>query len=129
MSIVNSKQLAKSIYNITGSFTGSFIGDGNQLYLYRIITGSITASVGTNGNIFEISSGSYNHFIINSSGSFIIKSQADNIMTVVNDTNENIITVKQDKIINFITHSFNPTSSANPGDIWFTSSSLYLGLE
>jgi hypothetical protein len=128
MSIVNTKQLAKQIYNITGSFTGSFKGDGNELFLYRILTGSITASVGGN-NIFLIESSSYPYFLINNQGTTVIKSNAQDIIQIKNDNDDNIMKVTQDKIVNFITHSFNPTSSASHGDIWFTSSSLYLGLE
>jgi hypothetical protein len=128
MSIVNTKQLAKKIYNITGSFTGSFKGDGNELFLYRILTGSITASVGVN-NIFSIESSSYPFFLINNQGTIVIKSNAQEIIQIKNDNDDNVMKITQDKIINFITHSYEPTNTASYGDIWFTSSSLYLGLE
>jgi hypothetical protein len=128
MSIVNTKQLAKQIYNITGSFTGSFKGNGNELFLYRILTGSITASVGVN-NIFSIKSGSYPFFLINNQGTTVIKSNAQDIIQIKNDNEDNVMKITQNKIINFITHSYEPTSSASYGDIWFTSSSLYLGLD
>jgi hypothetical protein len=135
MALINSKQLEYPL-------TGSFIDDGSgitaisassiiglQEYIDRvdnISTGSVTASVHLNGDIFLIKSGSNTFFNINENSNTIITS---NLFIIKNfNTGNNILTVSQ-SIIEFATQSFDPTGITNPGSIWFTSSSLYVGLE
>jgi hypothetical protein len=135
MALIQSKQIQYPL-------TGSFIDDGSgftaisassiiglQEYIDaadNISTGSVTASVHLNGDIFLIKSGSNTFFNINENSNTIITS---NLFIIKNfNTGNNILTVSQ-SIIEFATQSFDPTGITNPGSIWFTSSSLYVGLE
>lgn len=132
-----SKLRSKQIF-LTGSFSGSFSGDGSGLInvtassvvgldFSRISTGSVTASVNTgNDGIFLVKSGSYNLLEISGSGHTKINS---NLFVINNfDTGNPVFTVSQ-SVIQVATQSQNPTGNTQAGSIWFTSSSFYVGLE
>jgi hypothetical protein len=137
--------------SFTGSFSGSFIGsftgslNGTAswatnaisasyvpasaiagLNLSRITTGSITASVDVDpNNLFLIKSGSNTYFNIANNSDTTISS---NQFIVKNfTTQEPILTVSQ-SIVQFATQSSDPINPAKGGDIWFTSTELYVGL-
>jgi len=137
--------------SFTGSFSGSFIGsftgslNGTAswatnaisasyvpasaiagLNLSRITTGSITASVDVDpNNLFLIKSGSNTYFNIASNSDTTLYS---NQFIVKNfTTQEPILTISQ-SIVQFATQSSNPTNPAKGGDVWFTSTELYVGL-
>lgn len=127
MAQVKSKQLFNPI---SGSFTGSFSGDGSGLInidVAKIDIGSITASVSSDiNNLFLIKSGSTSYFNISASGDATIFS---NLFIVKNfTTGRSVLTVSQ-SIVQIATHSMDPTGTTSAGAIWFTSSSLYVGLE
>jgi hypothetical protein len=135
MALVKSKQLFRPI---SGSFTGSFAGDGSGLInisasnvvglsLFQIATGSVTASVSTNAtNLFLIKSGSTNYFSIDQDSKTTLSS---NLFIIRNfSTQEPVLTISQ-SIIQIATQSINPTGTTNAGSIWFTSASMYVGLE
>lgn len=135
MALVKSKQLFRPI---SGSFTGSFAGDGSGLInisasnvvglsLFQIATGSVTASVSTNStNLFLIKSGSTNYFSIDQDSKTTLNS---NLFIVRNfSTQEPVLTISQ-SIIQIATQSIDPTGQTNAGSIWFTSASMYVGLE
>jgi hypothetical protein len=135
MALVNSKQLRKPI---SGSFTGSFFGDGSGLInisasnivglnLFQISTGSVTASVSTDSiNLFLIKSGSTSYFSIDQDSKTTLSS---NLFIVRNfSTQEPVLTISQ-SIIQIATQSIDPTGQTNAGSIWFTSASMYVGLE
>ena len=135
MALITSKQIEYPL-------TGSFIDDGTGLTAIsassivglqdyidnsnNISTGSVTASVSLTGDIFLIRSGSNTFFSINENSNTTLSS---NLFIIKNyNTGENILTVSQ-SIVQFATQSANPTGSTQVGTIWFTSSSLYVGLE
>lgn len=135
MALITSKQIEYPL-------TGSFIDDGTGLTAIsassivglqdyidnsnNISTGSVTASVSLTGDIFLIRSGSNTFFSINENSNTTLSS---NLFIIKNyNTGENILTVSQ-SIVQFATQSANPTGSTQAGTIWFTSSSLYVGLE
>jgi hypothetical protein len=92
----------------------------------KISTGSVTASVHPNEDIFLIKSGSNTFFSINEDSTTTINS---NLFIIKNyTTQQSVLTVSQ-SIVQFATQSSDPTGSADVGGIWFTSSSLYVGLE
>lgn len=134
MALINSKQLE---YPLTGSFiddgsgltaisASSIVGLSNFANVSRIATGSVTASVSLNGDIFLIKSGSNNFFIINENSNTTLSS---NLFIIKNfSTGNNVLSVSQ-SVVQFATQSINPTGSTPAGTIWFTSSSLYIGLE
>jgi hypothetical protein len=128
MAQINSKQLLKPI---SGSFTGSFSGDGSGLFNvpggFQITSGNVSASVNVNpNNLFLINSGSSPYLNISSSGNTDVYS---NLFIVRNfTTKQPILTVSQ-SIIQIATQSLAPTGATVAGTIWFTSSSFYVGLE
>ena len=137
MSRLKSKQIFLT-GSFSGSFSGSFFGDGSGLYnipssgiiglnLSQISSGSVTASVNVGGQgIFLVKSGSYALMEISGSSEANIYS---NLFIVKNfDTGKPVLTVSQ-SIVQFATQSTNPTGLTSAGSIWFTSSSMYVGLE
>ena len=122
----------------SGSFSGSFFGDGAGvtnisassivgLSLFSIGTGSITASVDVNpNNLFLIKSGSTQYLNISSSSNTTLSS---NLFIVKNFTTQQPVLTVSQSIVQIATQSFNPSGTTDAGSIWFTSSSMYIGLE
>ena len=110
MARIRPEQLTSGSYNITGSFTGSFIGDGSGLtdlifntFPYigdAVITGSLEV-VGTGQDLF------------------LIKDQANNPL----------FTVSQSGVVVLSTQSIELSSPAPNGGLYFTSSSFFVGLD
>ena len=135
MALVNSKQLRKPI---SGSFTGSFAGDGSGLVnisasnvvglsLFQIATGSVTASVSVNANdLFLIKSGSDALFSINQDSSATLQS---NLFIIKNFTTQQPVLTVSQSVVQFATQSLDPLGMTDAESIWFTSSSFYVGLE
>jgi hypothetical protein len=125
-----------SSYN-TGSFTGSFIGDGSGLTGIPTSkwTGSIDGSISRNSDVYVTGSFSVTNqagtslFLINAQGDTSIKSTAVDIFLVKNQNDVNILTVSQSGIIVIATQSIELTSSAPNGGIYFTSNSFFVGLD
>ena len=129
--------------SFSGSFTGSLFGTSSWaqnaltasyisasaipgLDLSRIVTGSITASVDIDpNNLFLIKSGSTTYFNISSSGDTTINTNKFVVQNLT--TQQPILTVSQ-SVVQFATQSSNPNNPAKGGDIWFTSTELYVGL-
>ncbi len=134
MALINSKQLE---YPLTGSFiddgsgltaisASSIVGLVNFGNVSQIATGSVSASVSLNGDIFLIKSGSNTFFTINENSNTTINS---NLFIIKNfSTGNNVLSVSQ-SIVQFATQSVTPSGITQAGTIWFTSSSLYVGLE
>jgi hypothetical protein len=127
MAQVKSKQLFNPI---SGSFTGSFSGDGSGLFnidVAKIDIGSITASVSSDiNNLFLIKSGSTSYFNISASGDTTIFSD---LFIVKNFTTRQAVLTVSQSIVQIATQSIDPTGTTPAGTIWFTSSSFYVGLE
>ena len=127
MAQVRSKQLFNPI---SGSFTGSFSGDGSGLFninANRLAIGSITASISTDPNsLFLIKSGSTSYINIKSNGDTTIYSD---LFIVKNFTTQQPVLTVSQSIIQIATQSLAPTGNTQAGTIWFTSSSFYVGLE
>ena len=133
--------LTTSLGSLTGSFTGSFFGNGagitnisassiNDLNLFRIATGSISASVNVGPTVFTITSASSTLFSLSNSGSvtvnatgsvphfFLITSGSKNVFKINNEgTVENKV----------FENGYVPT--AQYGGIYFTSQSVFVGLD
>lgn len=126
--------------NITGSLYGTSSWAENAisasyvkasgvegLDLFRIYTGSVSASVDFGGDkLFLINSGSQKYLNISSSGNTEFYSS----LFIVRDftTEQPIFKVSQ-SIVNVLTHSIAPTGQTEAGSIWFTPSEMYIGLE
>ena len=122
----------------TGSFTGSFAGDGSNLInisasnvvglsLFQIATGSVSASVSTGAtNLFLIKSGSNTHFSIDRNSNTTLNSD---LFIIKNFTTQQAVLTVSQSIVQFATQSSIPTGTTLAGSIWFTSASMYVGLE
>jgi hypothetical protein len=120
----------------TLGFTGSLFGTASfaitasyiaGLNPSQIATGSVTASVSVNAtDLFLIKSGSNSLFSINQNSNTTLNSNLFIIKNFI--TQQPVLTVSQ-SIVKFATQSFDPTGTTDVGSIWFTSSSMYIGLE
>jgi hypothetical protein len=129
---------SNDILGYSGSFSGSFFGNGAGvtnisassivgLSLFSIGTGSITASVNVNpNNLFLIKSGSTEYLNISSSSNTTLSS---NLFIVKNFTTQQPVLTVSQSIVQIATQSFDPSGTTLAGSIWFTSSSMYIGLE
>ena len=133
MSIIRPKQISSASYTISGSFSGSFQGDGSKLTGvgsgYAIMSGSVTASVDVQNTIFLIRSGSNTLFTIDKDGSTTISGSADSLLLVKSVNNTSLLNVSQSGVVVLTTQSANPNSPAPNGGLYFTSSSLFIGLD
>jgi hypothetical protein len=128
-------------FNVTGSatinnLTGSLYGTSSWalsasyvpgLSLSSIASGSVTASVNTDpSSLFLIKSGSTVFFNISSSSNTTLYSD---LFIVKNFTTQQPVLTISQSVVQFATQSFNPSGTTTAGSIWFTSSSMYIGLE
>tara|TARA_R110000868_G_scaffold107649_5_gene294468 strand:- start:1778 stop:2293 length:516 start_codon:yes stop_codon:yes gene_type:complete len=112
-------------YNSTGGWTLVGSGAGSTF----MATGSVTSSVNVTGDIFIIKSGSYNPFTVSSTGLTTISGSAANLFLIKNASNEPILTVSQSGVVILATSSVVLTGTAPNGGIYFTSNSLFVGLD
>jgi hypothetical protein len=126
MSLLQVKQLTSPI-NITGSLFGTASYANNATPTFIITTGSIRAQVNVDtGSIFLINSGSTNYVNIASNGDTTLTS---NLLIIKNLTTQKSVLSVSQSIVQFATQSIDPQDPTEAGTIWFTSSSLYIGLE
>ena len=117
------------LYPLSGSFTGSFSGDGSGLTnlpfkAYQISTGSVSASVNIIGDLFLIKSASSEFMSITSNTTTI----TNDIFIIKNNNNIPIYTISE-SIVYLATQSAELIGSTIAGGMYFTSSSFYVGLE
>jgi hypothetical protein len=125
-----------SSYN-TGSFTGSFIGDGSGLTGLPTSkwTGSFDGSISRDSDVYVTGSfGVTNQsntslFLINAQGATTIKSTAADIFLIQNQNNINVLTVSQSGVIVVATQSVELSNPAPNGGMYFTSNSFFVGLD
>ena len=135
MALIKPEQLRSGSYQITGSLFGTASYALTASYVEnaadpsKIITGSVTASVNTGPNIFLITSGSSTFFTLDNQGSTTISSSASDIFLIKNSIGTNVLTVSQSGIVILSTQSVELTNPAPNGGIYFTSSSLFVGLD
>ena len=137
MAVVKSKQLFGVLSNsISGSLSASgsisatiFIGSGAGLT--NIPGSAIVGGVGgtsqwtLNGTTL-FTSQSYD---VQVTGSLTVIGTTSNVFVVNNNIDtQNLFKLTSDGIAQLFVHAQAPTSSANYGQLYFTSSSLYLGL-
>lgn len=95
-----------------------------------IATGSVTASVDLFGaSIFLVKSGSNNFFSISDTGQTTIAGPAEDLFIIKGSNDTPILTVSQSGVITLATHSVELTSPAPYGGMYFTSNSLYIGVD
>lgn len=115
---------ATASYALTASYVSSTVTAETP---FLIATGSITASVSNDpSNLFLIKSGSTSYLNINSNSNTTLYS---NLFIIKNFTNQQPVLTVSQSLVQFATQSSNPSGNALNGGIWFTSASLYVGLE
>jgi hypothetical protein len=122
--ILSNQTSSMSVATASFASTSSYV---NGLNLAAITTGSIFASVDVDiNNLFLIKSGSSTYFNIASNSNTTLYSDLFIIKNFT--TQQPVLTISQ-SIVQFATQSFNPSGTTTAGSIWFTSSSMYIGLE
>ena len=126
MALISNKQIQ---YPLSGSFSGSFNGDGSGLTNlsidgFQITSGSVSASVNPIGDLFLVKSASV-EFLKITSGTTTI---TNDIFLIKDNINQTIFTISE-SIAYFATQSTVLTGSTIAGGMYFTSSSFYVGLE
>ena len=112
-------------YNSNAGWTLVGAGAGSTF----MSTGSVTASVDVTGDIFIIRSASYNPFTVSGTGLTTISGSAANLFLIKNASNQAVLTVSQSGVVILATSSIELTSTAPNGAIYFTSNSLFVGLD
>ena len=122
--ILSNQTSSMSVATASFATTSSYV---NGLNLAAITTGSIFASVDVDiNNLFLIKSGSSTYFNIASNSNTTVYSDLFIIKNFT--TQQPVLTISQ-SVVQFATQSFNPSGTTDAGSIWFTSSSMYIGLE
>jgi hypothetical protein len=97
------------------------------------VSGSLNVTGSTHldirNDIFLISSASTPLLNVDSQGSTTISSSASDIFLIKNSIGTELLLVSQSGLIVLSTQSLNPTNPAINGGIYFTSGSLYIGLD
>jgi hypothetical protein len=136
MALIKPEQLRSGSYSISGSFSGSFFGDGSGLTDVNVfpfvgdaqVTGSLDIN-GTGGDIFLVKSSSFEVLSIEESGAITITNDAPTMFLIQDVSFAPILAVSQSGVVIFSTQSTELTSSAPNGGIYFTSESFYVGLD
>lgn len=118
-----------SLFNISSSYAVTASFALSTISAYFMATGSVTASVDVTGDVFIIRSASYNPFTVSNTGLTTISGSATNLFLIKNASNEPILTVSQSGVVILATSSIELTNTAPNGAIYFTSNSLFVGLD
>ena len=128
-SITGSLNVSGSITSTDVIYATTFSGSGAGLT--NIPSSAIVGGIGNatqwtlNGTTL-FTSQSYD---VRVTGSMTVIGNTSNVFVVNNSTDiQNLFKVTSDGIVQLFVHASAPTSSANYGQMYFTSSSLYLGL-
>ena len=118
-----------SLFNISSSYAVTASFALSAISAYFMATGSVTASVNVPGDIFIIKPGSYKPFTVSSTGLTTISGSATNLFLINNASNQPVLTVSQSGVLTLTTSSVVLTGTAPNGAIYFTSNSLFVGLD
>ena len=126
MALIRSSQIQ---YPLSGSFSGSFNGDGSGLTnlsidSFQIKSGSVSASVNPIGDLFLVKSASAEFLKITSNAT----TMTNDVFIIKNNIGESTFIISE-SIAYFTTQSTELTGSTIAGGMYFTSSSFYVGLE
>jgi len=133
--------LNTSLGSLTGSFTGSFFGNGagitnisassiNDLNLFRIATGSISASVNVGPTVFTITSASSTLFSLSNSGSLTVNATGSvPHFFLITSGSKNVFKINNEGTVENKVFESGYVPAAQYGGIYFTSQSVYVGLD
>ena len=136
MALIKPEQLRSGSYTISGSFSGSFQGNGSGLTDINVfpfigdaqITGSLDIN-GTGGDIFLVKSSSFEVLSVKESGIVTITNDAPTMFLIQDTSFAPILAVSQSGVVIFSTQSIELSTPAPNGGIYFTSASFYVGLD
>jgi len=115
---------ATASYALTASYISNTVTAETP---FLIATGSITASVSDDiSNLFLSKSGSTSYLNIAKNSNTTLFS---NLFIIKNFTNQQPVLTVSQSLVQFATQSFDPSGNALNGGIWFTSASMYVGLD
>ena len=127
---LNGNQIITGSLTISGSNTFTNIGpatfSGSVTFTTASTNNYIAVEINNNNNYIRTSGNDF--YIINSTPNKSIKLSSDVFIVENYSTQKPVLTVSQ-SIVQFATQSYDPTGSTQVGSIWFTSSSVYVGLE
>jgi hypothetical protein len=127
--------------SFTGSFSGSFFGNGGGLTnvsassivgldLYRIYTGSIQAKVDVVSTVFIISSGSSTLFSLSNSGSLTVNATGSvPHFFLITSGSKNVFKINNEGTVENKVFESGYVPAAQYGGIYFTSQSVFVGLD
>jgi hypothetical protein len=133
--------LTTSLGSLTGSFTGSFFGNGagitnisassiNDLNLFRIATGSISASVNVGPTVFTITSASSTLFSLSNSGSVTVNATGSvPYFFLITSGSKNVFKINNEGTVENKVFESGYVPAAQYGGIYFTSQSVFVGLD
>jgi hypothetical protein len=133
--------LTTSLGSLTGSFTGSFFGNGagitnisassiNDLNLFRIATGSISASVNVGPTVFTITSASSTLFSLSNSGSITVNATGSvPHFFLITSGSKNVFKINNEGTVENKVFESGYVPAAQYGGIYFTSQSVFVGLD
>jgi len=133
--------LTTSLGSLTGSFTGSFFGNGagitnisassiNDLNLFRIATGSISASVNVGPTVFTITSASSTLFSLSNSGSITVNATGSvPYFFLITSGSKNVFKINNEGTVENKVFESGYVPAAQYGGIYFTSQSVFVGLD
>jgi hypothetical protein len=126
----NGNQIITGSLTVSGSNTFTNIGpatfSGSVTFTTASTNNYIAVEINNNNNYIRTSGNDF--YIINSTPNKSIKLSSDVFIVENYSTQKPVLTVSQ-SIVQFATQSYDPTGSTQVGSIWFTSSSVYVGLE
>jgi hypothetical protein len=127
--------------SFTGSFSGSFFGDGggitnisassiNDLNLFRIATGSVSASVNVGPTVFTIASASITLFSLSNSGSVTVNATGSvPHFFLITSGSKNVFKINDEGTVENKVFESGYVPIAQYGGMYFTSQSMYIGLD
>jgi len=133
--------LNTSLGSLTGSFTGSFFGNGagltnisassiNDLNLFRIATGSVSASVNVGPTVFTIISASSTIFSLSNSGSVTVNATGSvPHFFLITSGSKNVFKINNEGTVENKVFESGYIPIPQYGGIYFTSQSVYVGLD
>ena len=135
------RTLNTALTTLTGSFSGSFFGNGGgltnisassiiDLNLFRIGTGSISASVNVGQNIFTITSASSTIFNLTNSGSLTVNATGSvPHFFLITSGSKNVFKINNEGTVENKVFESGYVPTPQYGGIYFTSQSVYVGLD
>ena len=111
---------------VSNADTLIFVGTASFSGLTSVTSSLVIENQTNPSSLFLIKSGSTEYFNVSSSGNVTVYS---NLFIIKNFNNQQPVLTVSQSIVQFATQSLDPLGNAPNGGIWFTSASMYVGLD